>query len=282
MIYPYLINLLIFIAIYIILTLSFNLALGYTGLLNLGHIAFFGIGAYASSLLSLAGLSIIVSMLFAGVISAICGLLFMLCTNKLSKDYFALASLAFSFVVTSLTLNWVWLTNGAMGLRNIPNFSSNFNFLIFATIVCAISVLIMARVVNSPFGKLMQALRDDQTGLKVLGKNTSKIKFKSLAVSTFFAGIAGSLFAHYISYIEPASFEPTRLIFALALLIIGGLASVKGSIFSPIILMIFSEIIRFLPLSASVIGPFREILYSLILIIVLIFRPRGIFGRVDV
>ena len=134
---------------------------------------------------------------------------------------------------------------------------------------------------KSPFGRLLQATRDDELGLKVLGKNTFKLKYKAMMISAFFAGIAGSLFAHYITYIEPNSFTLSELIFVLTIVIVGGLASLKGSVVSAFIIVMIPEALRFLSLPSAILGPMRQIVYALILLCILLFRPRGLFGRVD-
>ena len=288
MIEAYLIHILVLVGIYIILAVSLNLALGYTGMLNLGHVAFFGLGAYTSALLTKAGVHFLIAFLLAGLFVTIFGYLLVLATNKLKGDYLALATLSFSFVVYSLLLNLTFLTRGPLGVAGImkPEFFGlrilyPSQYLIFVIIIVTISVLIIHRIVKSPFGRLLQATRDDELGLKVLGKNTFKLKYKAMMISAFFAGIAGSLFAHYITYIEPNSFTLSELIFVLTIVIVGGLASLKGSVVSAFIIVMIPEALRFLSLPSAILGPMRQIVYALILLCILLFRPRGLFGRVD-
>ena len=288
MIFPYLIHILILIGIYSILSVSLNLVLGYSGLLNLGQIALFGIGAYTSALLSTNGVPFVVSFILAGIISAIFGLLLVFATKKLKGDYFALASLGFAFVIYSLLLNLKEITNGPLGITSIPKptlfgfiIKENFYFLLLVLIICIISIYIINKIVNSGFGKLLSAMRDNELGLKVLGKNTSKLKYKAMLISCFFAGISGSLYAHYIGYIEPNTFYLTELIFILTIVIIGGIASIKGSVISTFLIIAISETSRFLPFPSSIVGPARQIVYSVILLIILIFKPRGLYGRID-
>ncbi len=289
MIEAYLIHLLIIIGIYIILAVSLNLAIGYTGLLNLGHIAFFGIGAYVSALLSVnTKLPFLLIFIVAGFLASIFGYILMAATNKLKGDYLALATLGFNFVIYSLFLNWTSLTRGPLGIPGIPRPSifgliiqSNFAYLTFVAIVCCLSVGFLYLLVKSPYGTLLQATRDNELACKVLGKNTFKIKWQALAVSAFFAGIAGSLYAHYITFIDPSSFSLYEIILILTIVLIGGLASLKGSIIATIIILLIPEILRFLALPSSILGPTRQIIYALILILILMFRPRGLFGKVD-
>lgn len=288
MIFPYLIHILILIGIYLILAVSLNLALGYSGLLNLGHVALFGIGAYTSALLTISGAPFLLAFVAAGIFASFFGFFLVFATRKLKGDYFALASLGFAFIINSLLLNLVEVTRGPLGIAGIPkpNFfgvalQSNFSFLIFVILICVLSLIFLNRVVKSGFGKLLEAMRDDETQLKVLGKNTRKLKYKTMAVSGFFAGISGSLFAHYISFIEPSSFYINELILVLTIVIVGGIASFRGTVAATFAITILSELLRFIPLPSSVVGPGRQIIYALILIIILMYRPRGIFGRVD-
>lgn len=288
MIEAYFIHLGILVGIYLILALSLQLALGYTGLINLGHIAFFAIGAYVSALLTLNGVPFIVALLLAGVISAFFGFLLSIPTNKLKGDYLALATLAFTFVVYAVTLNWTSLTRGPLGLPGIPkpsilgiSFASNSSFLILTFLLVLLVYFIIKRIVDSPFGKVLEATRDNELATRVLGKNTFKIKSIALSASAFIAGIAGSLYAHYITYIDPSSFTIMQLIPILCIVIIGGLASLKGTVIATIILILLPEPLRFLGFPSSIVGPMRQIIYALILILILIYRPKGFFGKTE-
>ncbi len=288
MIENYLLHILILICIYLILALSYNLALGYTGLLNLGHIAFFGIGAYTSTLLTMQGVPFIWSFLAAGLVAGITGYGLVFATRKLKGDYLALATLGFAFVTVSLLLNLTSLTRGPLGIPGIPKpellgfgVKTNMQFFIFSLSIAALSALALWRIINTGFGRLLQATRDDELGLRVLGKDTFKLKAKAMVVSAFFAGIAGSLLAHYLSYIEPRTFYLGEIILLLTIVVLGGIASFKGTIIATIILIVIPELLRLIALPSSILGPFRQILYALILLGILLLRPRGLLGRVD-
>ncbi len=288
MITGYLVHLLILIGIYSILTISLQLALGYTGLLNLGHIAFYAIGAYTSALLALNGLPFLPSMLLGGMAAMMSGFLLALPTNKLKGDYLALATMGFSFVIYAVTLNWTSLTRGPLGLPGIPkpslfaiSFITNERFLALTLIILLISFVVIKRILSSPFGKALEAVRDDELAARVLGKNTFKLKSYALAISAFFAGIAGSLYAHYITYIDPGSFTLMQLIPVLSIVIIGGLASLKGTLIATVILILLPEPLRFIGLPSSIIGPARQIIYALLLLLILLYRPNGFYGKVN-
>jgi len=284
----YLIHLLILINIYLILALALQIALGFSGLLNLGHIAFYCIGAYTSALLASAGWPWWLCFVSAGLLAMFFGFLLSLPTNKLKGDYLALATLGFSFVIYAIALNWVGLTRGPLGLPGIPkpeilgiSFSSNLSFLILVLFINLLVYLLVRRIVNSPFGKAMQATRDDELAAKVLGKNTFKIKTISLMISAFFAGLAGSLYASYITFIDPSSFTLMQLIPIFCIVIIGGLASLKGTAIACVILVLLPEPLRFIGFPSSVVGPMRQIIYALLLLLILIYRPKGFYGQVE-
>lgn len=288
MISAYFIHLLILVGIYVILAISLQLTVGFTGLLNLGHIAFYAIGAYTSALLTLAGFPFWFAFLSAGIMAMLFGFLLSIPTNKLKGDYLALATLGFSFVIYAVALNWTGLTRGPLGLPGIPRpslfgfvFSSNFSFLILTLVVGLISYLIIKRIIASPFGKVLEAVRDDELATKVLGKNTFKMKSYALGISAFFAGIAGSLYAHYITFIDPSSFTLLQLIPVLTIVIIGGLASLKGTVIAAIILVLLPEPLRFIGFPSSILGPARQIIYALLLLLILIFKPKGFSGKVE-
>jgi len=288
MLSAYFIHLLILIGIYLILAISLQLAIGFAGLLNMGHIAFYCVGAYTFALLSLSGLPFLISFLSAGIAAMFFGFLLSFAVNKLKGDYLALATLGFSFVVYAVALNWISLTRGPLGLPGIPrpeifnfSFSDNVYFLILVLIIALISYFIIKKITISPFGKVIEAVRDNELAARILGKNAFKIKSIALAVSAFFAGLAGALYVSYITFIDPSSFTLTQLIPVLCIVIIGGLASLKGTIIATVILTLLPESLRFVGFPSSIIGPARQMAYALILLLILIYKPKGFYGKVE-
>jgi len=285
----YLIHLLILIGIYLILAISLQISIGFTGMLNLGHVAFYAIGAYTSALLVLNGFPFWLAFLSAGILGMIFGHVLSLPIKKLKGDYLALATMGFSFVVYAVLLNWTELTRGPLGIPGIPkpsvfgiNLSSNLAFLILTLIICIACYFLIRRIVHSPFGRVLESVRDDELASKILGKNTSKVKSISLMISAFFAGLAGSLYAHYITYIDPSSFTIMQLIPVLCIVIIGGLASLRGTLIATGIIVLLPEPLRFIGFPSSMIGPMRQIIYALLLLLILLYRPKGIYGKVEI
>jgi len=284
----YLIHLLIIIGIFLILAISLNLTIGYTGLLNLAHIAFFGIGAYTSALLALQGYPWLICFFSGGVLAALLSFVLIFVTKNLKGDYLALTTLGFAFVVYSVLLNWTDLTRGPLGIPGIPkpkidglNFWSNNVYLILVIVVAVIIYLILYRLVKSRYGRLLEGVRDNEIGLAVLGKNTFRLKYQSMMLAAFFAGLAGSLYAHYITYIDPSTFYLEDIILVITIVIVGGLASLRGTVIATFIIILIPEALRFVDLPSSVLGPGRRIIYGLILILILLYKPRGIDGKVD-
>lgn len=283
MIYDFIISILTYSLIYTIVVASLNLAFGFTGLVNLGHMAFFGIGAYASALLTLHGIPWYFALLASGIFAGIFGALIAAITVRLRGDYFQIVTLGLGFIAIAVSRNWISLTRGALGLPGIPQITNNnLYYMLLVLFIATISIYFFYWLTNSQTGKIFQAIRDDEIAASILGKNTYLYKVLSITISTFFAGIAGSLFAHFINFIDPTIFDLSFFILIISMLIAGGLGSLKGSVTGAFALTILSESVRFITVSPDVVGAFRELISIIILIIILIFKPRGIFGRVDV
>lgn len=278
----YLIHLGIMISIYSMLIVSLNLAVGYTGLLNLGHTAFFGIGAYASALLSTNGFPLWLGVLGAAVIAGLVGIILAFPTSRLKGDYLALATLGFAFIIGSIAKNWVGLTRGPLGIPGIPKFVQEPVILLSIAAGSAVIIsVIVFWITRTRFGKTLQAVRDDELAASVLGKNTFAHKVWAMGISALIAGVAGSFFAHYISFIDPSIFGIPDIVLVLSMLIVGGLASVKGSIVGTVVLLLIPEPLRFIGFPAIMVGALREMIFALILILILIYKPKGLFGKVD-
>ncbi len=279
-------HLLILICIYIILSVSLNLISGFVGLLNLGHAAFFGIGAYASALLVKAGMPWLAALIVAGMFAGLSGLLIGIPCLRLRGDYLAIATLGFGEIIRALMKNWTSLTRGPLGIPGIPRprllgyvFSTNETYLLLSIVVMLVVVFLVWRMVNSPFGRVLRAIREDDIGAMTLGKNIVKYKLIALSVGAFFAGIAGSMYAHYITFIDPSSFTLLETVLMLSMVVLGGLGSLVGSILGAVILVLLPEPLRFLNLPSYMVAAMRQIIYSIILVILILYRPAGLLGE---
>ena len=283
----YLLHILVITGIYIILTLSLNLVVGYTGLAALGHAAFSCVGAYASSLLALNyGVSPWLGLLVGACAAAILGVFIGAPSLRIKGDYLALATFGLGVIVYSVAKNWMSVTRGPMGLPGIPGFSvfgiqlsSVWTYLILVAFFVFLTYFIIRRVVKSPFGRILRGIREDEVATLAMGKDVNKHKIMVFVIGAFFAGIAGSLYAHYITFIDPSSFTVMESITILLMVVFGGMGSLGGSFVGAAILVIFPELLRFLGMPSSVAAPLRQMIYGLLLIVLMLYRPQGILGR---
>lgn len=283
----YFTHLAIIFLIYAILAVSLNLVVGYTGLLSVSHAAFFGIGAYAAALLAVSFHMNFFFTLLAGMFSAgICAFLIGIVLSRFRGDYYALGSLGFNAIVFSIFLNAEGLTRGPLGIPGIPRpeifgyrFVSNFSFLLLALFFFALVYAAAQHITSSSFGRALKAIREDEEALQVFGYNTAHFKLAIFTISASLAAIAGTLFATYITFIDPTSFTIHESIFILTIVILGGLATLHGSIAGALFLILLPEVLRFLGLPDAVAAEARQAVYGLILILLMLYRPRGLFGE---
>ncbi|MCX6575237.1 MAG: branched-chain amino acid ABC transporter permease [Candidatus Aminicenantes bacterium] len=283
----YLIHILIISGIYIILTLSLNLIVGYAGLAALGHIAFACVGAYTSSLLALnLGVSPWIGLIIGAIFASVLGAIVSFPSLRLKGDYLAIATFGLGVIVYSIAKNWVGLTRGPMGLPGIPAFkifgyeiNNVWAYLVLVLIFVVITYVVIRNITKSPFGRILTAVREDEIATEAMGKNVNKYKLIVFVVGAFFAGIAGSLYAHYITFIDPSSFTMMESIAVLLMVVFGGMASLGGSFIGASVLVIFPELLRFLGMPSSVAAPLRQMIYGLLLVILMIWRPQGLMGK---
>jgi branched-chain amino acid transport system permease protein len=282
----YLLHILVIAGIYIILTISLNLIVGYTGLPALGHVAFSCIGAYTSSLLALnMGLSPWLGLVIGACVAALSGVIIGYPAVRLKGDYLALATFGLGVIIYSIAKNWVSLTRGPMGLPGIPGLSvfgyqlsEIWSYLLLVLVFVVITIFIINRIVSSPFGRILRSIREDEIASQALGKDTVKHKLLVFVIGAFFAGIAGSLYAHYITFIDPSSFTVMESITILLMVIFGGMGSIQGSIVGAVILVVFPELLRFIGMPSSIVAPMRQMIYGLLLVVLVLKRPQGIMG----
>ncbi len=279
-------HLCIMIAIYIIFALSLNLEVGYTGLFNFGHVAFFGIGAYTSALLTLHRVPFELSLLLALAMACLWGFLLSLPSLRLRGDYFGIATLGFGEIIRMVFQNEVWLTKGPMGLPGIPKptlFSYRFATLhLYLSLVLAFTILtflILRVILRSPFGRVLKAIREDEIAAAALGKNVLRFRIKSFVIGSLFAGLAGALWAHYTTFISPGDFTLLETILVLLIVVLGGKGTEWGPVLGAIVLIFFQESLRFLRLPAEWtrhLAPLQQMIFGGLLILLMIFRPEGL------
>ena len=283
----YIIHLAILFSIYAILSLGLNLVVGYTGLLSVAQGAFYGIGAYATAiLLTNFGLNFFLALFCGVIITIIVSFLIGLVLSKFDSDYYALGSLGFNVIVIGIFLNWESLTHGSLGIPGIakPNlfgidFSSSLGFLILAAAFLIAIYLMCDFISQSSFGRVLKAIREDEKAIGVFGYNTSYYKLAVFVIGASMAAIAGSFFASYISFIDPSTFTIDESILILSMIIFGGLASLRGSILGALILVILPELLRFVGFPQEVAAQMRQVVYGLLLVILMRYKPEGLIGE---
>jgi branched-chain amino acid transport system permease protein len=283
----YALHLAIVILIYVSLTVSLDLLIGETGIVSFGHAAFYGIGAYATAILTVsAGWHWLPAMAGAFVVAAVFAIAIGIPTLRLGGDYFILALFGFQSIIVTVIQNWESLTNGPFGIRNIPrpNFgalqiSSSLGIAIFIAACTAIIVLIHWRFARSPMRAVLNAIRDDETVAQSLGIDVVRTRIVVFALAAGFAGITGSLAAFYYRFIDPSGYMLPTMILVLAMVFIGGSRTIRGVIVGPVILVLFPEIFRFVGDVKWDVGNVQEALYGLLLVLLMLFRPEGIAGK---
>jgi branched-chain amino acid transport system permease protein len=286
----YLVAMATFAAFYALLTLGLNLVWGMTGMINLGLVGFFAVGAYASALLTKkAGWPIAAGVLAALVVAAVAGAVVALVTARLRGDYLALITLGFSEVVRLVAANEIWLTNGTDGISGIPGpwrgqvTPATFNLIYLGLAVVAVAVvyLAMQRLRHSPYGRVLRAIRDDDQVAAVAGKPVIAFKVEAFALSAAVLGLAGALYGHYTSYIAPEGFVPLISIYIVLALTAGGTGSNTGAVVGAFLVVFFLESTRFVTAALPGLEPVqvaavREFLIGASLIVVLRVRPSGL------
>lgn len=273
-------HLLILSLIYITLTASLNLIMGYTGQLALGHAAFYGIGAYAFSLMVLkTPIPYWVAFLLGGVVAAIFAAFLGAIVLRLKGHYLAIVTLAFGEIVRVTLYNWVSLTRGPMGLTDIPRptifsyvFKGPLPYYYLALFLAAITMYVLYQLVYSRFGRAFISIRDEENASKAMGVRTTNMKVLAFVVGSFFAGLAGSFLASYIRYIHPDNFTAWESLILNAMVVIGGEGSLWGAVYGAIVLTVLPEMLR-------VTSQFRLIIYAVIMVAAIILWPYGLAGK---
>ncbi len=283
----YLIHLLIYFEIYVIVALSLNLLIGYSGLLQIAHAAYFGVGAYTAALLMLRlDLGFLPALLCAAGVSATLSLLVSLPAWRFKGDYFVMVSLAVQVTLYAIMYNWMALTNGPYGIAGIPK-PILFGFAIssqqgiavlFGVLVLAVAGA-MGALKMSPFGRSLQAMRDDELAARSIGLSVRRQKVEAFLIASAFVGLAGGMYATYVTYIDPTSFTLDESILMLSMVIVGGTGNVRGPLVGAAVLIALPEVLRFLNLPDAIAANVRLLIYGLLLIIMMHWRPQGLAGR---
>lgn len=279
---PYAIRLAILSGIFIILSLSLNLLTGFSGQISLGHIAFYGIGAYTAAILSKNfGVNFLICMLAAVVVTALFGLLLGLPALKLGGYYLAIVTLGFSEIVRLVEINWMDLTNGPLGINGIPKpalfgdkLSSPRAYYYMCLLLVALTILVIRNILESRVGYALGAIRGDENAAKFMGVNIFRYKIMAFMVSAGIAGLAGAFFAQYVTFIDPTSFASDQSTLVLIMVIFGGIGSLPGSVTGAVVLTLVPELLRGLM-------EYRMLIYGGVLVFMMLVRPKGLLGKMN-
>ena len=283
---PYFLQILILIGINIMLAVSLNLINGFTGQFSIGHAGFMAIGGYSSAFFTyyfgrdlIQSLSAVIffpwmaksiifvlALILGGMLAAVAGLVVGIPSLRLKGDYLAIATLGFGEIIRVMILN-IDAVGGARGFADIPGYTNLFWVLFFMIL----TIIVVRNLVRSTHGRAFLSVREDEVAAEAMGINTTYYKVYAFVIGAFFAGIAGGLFGHYLMYLHTNSFTFMRSIEVIIMVVLGGMGSITGSILAAIILTILPEFLR-------VVKDYRMVIYSLILIILMLTRPQGIFG----
>jgi len=259
---------LVLICINIILAVSLNLITGFTGQFSIGHAGFMAVGAYMSAVFTVKlGLPFIVAIIAGAIAAAILGFAIGVPTLRLKGDYLAIATLGLGEIIRITILNIPYV-GGASGLMGIPRFT-NFTWAFFAM---ALTVFFIKNFINSSHGRACISIRENEIAAEAMGIDTTKYKVVAFTIGAAFAGVAGGLFSHYFYIAHPASFTFMKSFDILTMVVLGGMGSITGSITAAILLTFISAALASYP-------EWRMVVYSLLLIILMIYRPQGLFGN---
>ncbi len=282
---PYAIHLITVANIYVILAVSLDMVVGFTGLISLAHAAFFAMGAYSTALLVRMEFGPLTAMGVGMLVAAALSIFAALPSLRVRGTYLMIVTIALQIVTTVVLLNWSSLTGGPGGIARIPHltmFGHTFrgmSFMLLTTAVAFAVFMLCWRLMRSPFGTLLQAIRDDEIGCLMLGKNVALAKIAIFALSGALAALAGSLYAHHASYVDPTGFDIIVSVAILVMVMLGGAGTLYGPVLGAVVLTLLPELLRFLPAPPGVAAAARQLVYGLLLVLLIFYRPQGLLGK---
>lgn len=288
--WAYIVNLAVLIGINAILAVTLNFILGYAGIFSIAHAMFFGIGAYGASVAAMKlGFGFIPATLVGMAIAALISLALALPALRVRGEYFVAASLGLQMFAITVFSEWKSVTGGIGGLIGIPpptilgyTVSDPLHFLVLTVLCLALVMFIIQSLVRSSFGRSLKAIRDDETAASAQGKNVALIKTLAVVLSSALAAIGGSLYAFYLSFINVESFVLDVSVQLMAMVIIGGTATLLGPVVGTVLILLLPAVLSYLPyLPPTEIGSIQQIIYGLAMVLLMIFRPAGLWGYQD-
>jgi len=265
--------------LYAVLALGLNISVGLAGLLDLGYIAFYAIGAYTYALLSTkVGISFWLALPIGGLFAACVGFILGIITLRLRGDYLAIVTLGFIHIVHLILNNWDSLTGGPNGILGIARpslmsfkFNQPIHFYYLILTIATITMIVITRLNNSRIGRAWIAMREDEIAAEAMGIDTTRMKCLAFSLGAFWAGLAGVFFAGKFAFVSPESFTFFESVFVLAMVVLGGMGSIPGAAIGAIILIILPEALRGF-------ASYRMLIFGAALVAMMVFRPQGLIG----
>ena len=288
-------------AIWAMLSVSLNLVVGFSGLLSIGHIGFFGLGAYTVAILTSTTsyenlrtgeiptfgwpffAALPVAVVVAGLVAILVGIAF----NRFRDDIYVLVSFGFAIISFNIFLNLRVVTRGAFGIHDVARpqigswvFDTEIELMLVSLVLLAVVVAISWFIVSSSFGRVLTAIREDEQVAEVFGYNVKHYKLAIWVISAMMTGLAGGMFSSWTTFIDPNSFILLESVLLVAIVILGGLATIWGSLLGALAFVLLEEGMRFLPfLPQEYVGQARQVVLGVLLVILMMFRPQGLVGR---
>jgi branched-chain amino acid transport system permease protein len=274
-------------AIYVLLGLSTNLLVGIAGIFSVSQAAVFGVGAYIVSYLLMNDItSFLPAMVVAAAFCVALNVLVTLPALRVSGDYFVVTSFGIQLLATAVFTNWTAGTGGANGLPGIPPadlFGKTLDDNSQLALLCVTAMLLGCAafwlIMRAPYGRLLRAIREDELAVAAAGKNVLRAKVSAAAMAGAFAGSAGGLYATFLSFIDPSSFDLDASILLLTMVVVGGARTLAGSIIGPFLLLALPQVLTLIDIPTTIAAAARQLIYGVLLIAFMLFRPQGLAGE---
>ena len=255
-----------------IAAMGVSILTGFTGIFTLGHAAYMALGAYTTAILTVRyGVHWLPAVIAGGLMAVLIAWLIGIPTLKLTGDYYAIASIGLGEAIRLILENWQSFTRGSRGFPGIDPYTTR----IMAVVIFILLSILMFNVLDSRLGRELKASRDDSTAASLMGFNTPHTRMKALVISAFYCGIAGSMLGGYMSFIQPSMFDMMKSTELTAVVVFGGLGSMSGTILGSAAITLIMEYFRD-------ISQYRMLIYGLLLVIIMVFRPEGLLGSHEV
>jgi branched-chain amino acid transport system permease protein len=283
----FLISYVVLAEIYVLAALSTNLLVGIVGIFSVSQAAVFGVGAYVVAWFLMHDvLGFLPALMIAAACCVLLNVLLALPSLRVAGDYFVVTSFGIQLLATAVFTNWTDGTGGANGLPGIPppdllgfSVEQPWQFLILASLAAGLGSLCFWLVMRAPFGRKLRAIREDELAVAAAGKTVLRAKVAAAALAGAFAGVAGGLYGCFLSFVDPSSFDLDASVLMLTMVVVGGARTLRGAIIGPFVLLALPQLLALVAIPTTIAAAARQLLYGLLLIAFMLFRPQGLAGE---